>query len=545
MNYRKLKTVLAASLVFACVLGNTCMAAGTSDFSESGDILCTEEESDPQEFIPGGPVGIKSDGYDSLWDFLNQPNPSQTTTSDSSSDDESEEEDEESGGTRELSAPVLTEKIGAKKLGSAGTWLNIGESGTFDIDRADPDYFKESDLAKLTRLNWSSSDSSVLTVDNSTGSYHSVKAGAVTVTVTGYTDYKMTSSTGFITTDFDELFSYSIKVSVLPNMSGAVFDATEGDVTVNAAGTVYGMDDAGYARFTLSGVDYVFDSKRDAGAISVSDDSGLVSYSMEDNVLSLSSIQAGDTMVSVRIGQAEFNFTLHVTKLKQKGDTSPLLVKGKSTKLSLYQVTEAGGEAEEIDPSEIEWSASNSRVSVSDSGKVKAKKLGATCIKGKYKDFTYYWVVNVCTAKKAKAIAAGHQIAKGTYSQPRRMMEAYYDCSSLVWRAYKPVGINFGTNVTAPVAASEGKYLYDKGKMIDGAIGKSNTQKLKLRPGDLLFEGGASNGRWGGIYHVEMFEGYAISSIDSDGKPIYMNTWVNRSDGCYGYGTANDYVGRP
>ena len=154
-------------------------------------------------------------------------------------------------------------------------------------------------------------------------------------------------------------------------------------------------------------------------------------------------------------------------------------------------------------------------------------------------------MVNVSSDTKAKVIAAGQEIAKGTYSQPRRMSAGYYDCSSLVWRAYKPYGYNFGTNLTAPVAASEAKYLSDRNKLISGAIGKANTQGLKLQPGDLLFEGGQANGRWGGIYHVEMFRGYAISSIDSDGKPVYMNTWVNRVDGCYGYGTANDYVGRP
>ena len=125
------------------------------------------------------------------------------------------------------------------------------------------------------------------------------------------------------------------------------------------------------------------------------------------------------------------------------------------------------------------------------------------------------------------------------------MSEGYYDCSSLVWRSYKPYGYSFGSSYTAPVAASEGLYLYNKGKMVAGGIGKANTQKMKLRPGDLLFEGGASNGRWNGIYHVEMFAGYTVNSVDSDGKPVYANTWVNRPDGYYGYGTANDMVGRP
>ncbi len=464
----------------------------------------------------------------------------QTTTSETSSEDEEEEETEEK---EELASAVLTEKPNAKKLGSAGGYVMTGESGSFDIDRSYSKYIDEDDLDILTRLTWFSSDTSILTVDSSTGSYRGLKAGNVSVTVYGYADYKSSSSVGSY--ESDELFHYTVKLSVLPNLSNVAFDKKEENIYINGKGTAKLDEGVGVAAFTLSGTDFVFDSSKDAGAINVTADTEYFSYKMENNVLYIYCSKAGETKLVVNLGPVSRELTVYVTTIKQKGKVSQLLVKGKSATLKLTQITEADGSAQTVDPSLITWSSSNSRVTVSSKGKVKAKKTGAACIRAKYQGYTYFWVVNVCTAKKAKVIALGRQIAKGTYSQPRRMQQNYYDCSSLVWRAYKPYGYNFGNNYYAPVAASEGNYLYNRGKMIPGAIGKNNTQKLKLKPGDLLFEGGAANGRWGGIYHVEMFTGYTISSVDSNGKPVYANTWVNRVDGCYGYGTANDYVGRP
>ncbi len=445
----------------------------------------------------------------------------------------------------ELASAVLTEKENARKLSKKGSFATVGETGFFDIDREDTDSFDEDDLEILTRITWFSNDQSILTVDSSTGAFRGVAAGHTSVYVTGYADYKVTSPTGAVSYSNEELFKVTVNISVLPDLSNASFDNTEADIYVNAGGMAAGDEGVGCAKFVLTGTDYVFDEETDAGAISFSADTKNFSYEFSENVFTLYCTKAGDNEITAQIGPKTFEFILHVKKIKQKGSISKLIVKGKSTTLNLYQASESGGKAVKIDPSKITWKASNGRVTVNSKGKVKGKKLGATCIRGTYQGFTYYWVVNVSTAKKSKAIAAGRAIAKGTYSQPRRMQEGFYDCSSLVWRAYKPLGYNFGSNYYAPVAATEGKYLYDRGKMIDGAIGKENTSKLKLRPGDLFFEGGQNNGRWNGIYHVEMFAGYSISYIDSVGKPVYMNTWVNRPDGNYGYGTSTDYVGRP
>lgn len=45
-------------------------------------------------------------------------------------------------------------------------------------------------------------------------------------------------------------------------------------------------------------------------------------------------------------------------------------------------------------------------------------------------------------------------------SQPKRMQEKFYDCSSLVWKSYHKNGVNFGMAYYAPVAADMGNGAY-------------------------------------------------------------------------------------
>lgn len=158
--------------------------------------------------------------------------------------------------------------------------------------------------------------------------------------------------------------------------------------------------------------------------------------------------------------------------------------------------------------------------SVSASGKVKAKKNGAAVIKVSIGDSDAMGaVVNVAPAKKIKAFNwARSYAAKNTYSQDKRMDKGYFDCSSLVWRAYHSQGINLMHKNWAPTAADLGKYLVGKHKKVASADWK-NYEKLKFQVGDLLFETGENNGRYKGIYHVEMFGGYTFYGFDSDGQP--------------------------
>lgn len=85
------------------------------------------------------------------------------------------------------------------------------------------------------------------------------------------------------------------------------------------------------------------------------------------------------------------------------------------------------------------------------------------------------------------------------YSQERRMEEGYYDCSSLVYRLYKEIGIEL------PLVASEqGRYCYENAMLVN---------QKDLRPGDLIFYSYEVNNQFRNISHVAIYVG--------DGKMIH------------------------
>ena len=84
-------------------------------------------------------------------------------------------------------------------------------------------------------------------------------------------------------------------------------------------------------------------------------------------------------------------------------------------------------------------------------------------------------------------------------SQPKRMQEKFYDCSSLVWKSYHKNGVNFGMAYYAPVAADMGKWCVQHKKLVSGGLSQANIQNMKLNPGDVMFETGQKNGRYKGI----------------------------------------------
>ena len=75
----------------------------------------------------------------------------------------------------------------------------------------------------------------------------------------------------------------------------------------------------------------------------------------------------------------------------------------------------------------------------------------------------------------------------------------------------------------------------------DMDIAKWCAGKKKMVKGDLVFQTGAKNGRYKGIYHVEMFVGYRCYGF-SGNTPMLMPCWAARFDG-YAYGAK--LVGRP
>lgn len=85
------------------------------------------------------------------------------------------------------------------------------------------------------------------------------------------------------------------------------------------------------------------------------------------------------------------------------------------------------------------------------------------------------------------------------YSQDKRYQEGYYDCSSLVQRLYKEVGIELPAT-----AATQGEYCYKYAMIIN---------KKDLKPGDLIFYSYEENGEFRNISHVAIYVG--------DGKMVH------------------------
>ena len=180
----------------------------------------------------------------------------------------------------------------------------------------------------------------------------------------------------------------------------------------------------------------------------------------------------------------------------------------------------------------FKWESADEKIAtITSTGRVSAKRTGNVVITGihKSKDYKVGCVVSVTTPQKVAAIESGKAIAKGTYSQPRRMQRGYYDCSSLVWLSYAPNGCNFGVSRgNAPVAASEAAYLEQRGKIV-GEWRETDMKKMRYLAGDLMFRTNTGNGRHRGINHVEMIAGYYLTQFDLRGKPGVLVSWVNRT----------------
>ena len=266
-------------------------------------------------------------------------------------------------------------------------------------------------------------------------------------------------------------------------------------------------------------------------------------YIEYDNSISFSVYGLGTTTVTFTLGTKQLSFTVTVKEPANLGSGCYLLAKGQSKQLKLKGST-SGAKV-------TYTSLSPSVASVSSSGKVKAKKIGTAVIKVTldYGNGTVLYVgtaINVASPNRAAVYKwARSYAAKSTYSQPKRMQKGYYDCSSLVWRAYRSRGIYLANKYYAPTAADLAKYLVSKGKKVASAS-YSNFQAKKFVVGDLLFETGEKNGRYKGIYHVEMFGGYYFESFDSNGKPVLGINFANRGDdnGFYGVDSAN-FLCRP
>lgn len=407
----------------------------------------------------------------------------------------------------------------------------------------------------VSRCEFSSDNSMIASVD-ANGNVSALQAGSTTITVWVYTTqqnsydygdyddddyddddyddyYNLYGDISFKTNAWDQetlLFRAYYEVGVCPDLSDVEVDKT----SQNGYATGY-WNMPTYTFYLKSKEVLTADDNTMELSYTSSNENIGVYASLEENVLSITPYEAGKATITVFINNKEIcRLTINTTIVNMNVNSA--LLSAKQTK----QLKVKGCKS-----SEVKWSSSNPKVvSVSSKGVIKAKKNGNAVIKAKVGDAMFGCAVSVVSANRKKAVNTAIHIAKTcTYSQPKRMQSKYYDCSSLVWKSYHKNGVNFGGKNYAPVAADIGKWCADKKKMIKGGLSQKNIDNMKLNAGDLMFATGSSNGRYKGIYHVEMIVGYNCLGFDYDGKPMLEIKWAARPDGYYG--ACGEPVGRP
>lgn len=358
---------------------------------------------------------------------------------------------------------------------------------------------------QITSWVFTSNDPSVVSVDGN-GFYQALQMGSGEVFIRGY------SSSGML------MFSATITIQVSVDMSGV--DLEKSSLT----GYLCGESQFSENIQILSS--YVLNEENSEFTYSSTNPDMSVGCSLKDNMLIIESGSEGKTVLSVTINGKVFEVSVTITRLEiskrsyvgSKGKTLRLRIKGTGEK--------------------VVWSSSNSKAAkVNGSGTVQLRRNGNAVITANVAGHKLGCAISVISPKLLKVVKRAKYIGENwTYSQPKRMKKGYYDCSSLVWRTYGRIGKKFGMANYAPVAADLAKWCKKHGKVLTRSYTRQHIQKMKFRPGDLMFETGQDNGRYKGIYHVEMFVGYAVADFDETGKPVLNELWAARPEGYYGGG---------
>lgn len=395
------------------------------------------------------------------------------------------------------------------------TYFAVGDNGRFEANYNGDNWYG---YGPMVTKQFTVTDSAVVQVD-ADGNYQVLASGTTDVTMTGYN------------AEGQQVFQAQYTFRVIGDVTAMTLEKSVVDVHLFQGGnswwTYYEAEpiyvnllnapDFGY--YTMS-----FESA-DAG-VGVE-----CSLDTEKKALVIKASGEGTTTLSVTINGKLFTLQIKAKKVGINKNSS-VLAKKKTTSLKVKGYT-----------GKVMWKSTNTKVvSVSSSGKIKAKKVGNAVVYASIGERKIGCAVSVVTPKMKKVINKAKKIAQTcTYSQPKRMSSKYYDCSSLVWKSYKKAGKNFGNKYYAPVSADIGKWCASHKKVIKGGCSEKNIDSMKLRPGDLLFKTGAKNGRYKGIYHVEMFVGYQCDGFNGD-KPILGTLWAARAEN---YGGSGYMMARP
>lgn len=200
--------------------------------------------------------------------------------------------------------------------------------------------------------------------------------------------------------------------------------------------------------------------------------------------------------------------------------SSLLLSPGQSGTLSLKRTL--SGSTGTYNGSAV-WTSSNPTVaSVNANGLVTARKTGNTIIYARVGSKRTGCVVSVTTPAKVSAIRKGYQIVQNcTYwsDSYHRMLDQYYDCSSLVWKCLHENICDFGDSEYAPTAAQQCSYLKSRGRLL-GTFSNQNEQNLVYQAGDVSYnQNDGKHYSADGIYHTEIISGYDFTGFTSSGNP--------------------------
>lgn len=360
----------------------------------------------------------------------------------------------------------------------------------------------------ISSFEYSSSDSSALEVTTD-GSYIAKLGKDVILYITAYNSEETV------------VYSGSFRIVVKADLSAAVLSET--------SHTEYWYDNSkpplsvtvvlnGAKGLVSSGGNTEFDYRVSSGL------EADCSFSGEEIVIYAYS--AGSGAIEIELDNKTFSFTLNVKRVMVSGSNSLYLVKGKTKQMKLKGTSQ-----------KTVWTSSNpSVVKITKNGKMKGRRPGNAIITAATGSGRTGCVVSVVAAGRLKVIKRAIWIGKHwKYDQQKRMQNGYYDCSALVWKAYLKEKRYLMSKNYAPTAADLGKWCQEHGKIIKGSNSK-NLAKLKMKPGAVMFETGSQNGRFKGIYHVEMFTGYTFEGYGYDGKAIIGTKWANRPDNYYGSG---------
>lgn len=233
----------------------------------------------------------------------------------------------------------------------------------------------------------------------------------------------------------------------------------------------------------------------------------------------LKGFKEGTEKITFYVDGREFKMTLVITNPRYakntftmyKGLKKTLPILGLNKKYSTISYT----------------SAKTNVATVTKTGNVTAKKVGTVKVKIKADGKTFPVWVEIADKKAYQA--AKREIAisktKTKYSQVKRMLSGFYDCSSLVSRVYRKFGVYFGSKSGwSPTAAGIGQWCSSHHKV----IANKAVAYTKLVPGDLVFYSYTKNGRYKNISHIEMYVGNGMSVSASSSRNAVVH---------YGYGT--------